>query len=396
MKKQILLIFSLVSVHCFAQTDSITAGNVSATDPIYDRPFISLGKTRTAVGGYLEANTNYFAEDGITEGFSMEMRRFNIFLFSTITDRIRFLSELEFEHGTEEISLETAIIDFRVNPSFVFRTGILLPPIGYFNLNHDSPKWEIIERPLVSTQIIPSTFSEIGFGLNGKLYPQNLVITYDAYVTQGLADGVILNPEGRTFLQEGKRDAMFAEDNNGSPAFTGKVGVIKRNKAEVGIAYYGGIYNSFRSEGAIVAPKRWLHLAAVDWNMNVKKELSIIGEAAYVSVDVPASLTPVFAEKQWGVFTDFVYPILKKPILRWEKSVINSVLRLEKVDFNAGTFEDGDKIYDEVTAIAAGISWRPVPTTVLRANYRYEWHRDLPGNPAIKRAGIQIGVASYF
>ena len=40
-------------------------------DPIYDRPFItSFGGGHTAVGGYVEGNTNYFSEDGVSEGFS--------------------------------------------------------------------------------------------------------------------------------------------------------------------------------------------------------------------------------------------------------------------------------------------------------------------------------------
>ena len=32
-------------------------------DAIYNRPFIGFGKTKTALGGYLEGNTNYFSED---------------------------------------------------------------------------------------------------------------------------------------------------------------------------------------------------------------------------------------------------------------------------------------------------------------------------------------------
>src|SRR5262245_3607197 len=87
---------------------------------VYNRPFLaSVG--RTAIGGYLEGNTNYFQENGISEGFSTELRRFNVFLFSSIGPRIRIISELEFEHGTEEIKLETALLDFQVNPSFILR-----------------------------------------------------------------------------------------------------------------------------------------------------------------------------------------------------------------------------------------------------------------------------------
>ena len=148
-------------------------------DPIYDRPFISaFGGGRTAVGGYLEGNTNYFSEDGVSEGFSMELRRFNLFLYSAIGSRITFFSELEFEHGTEEISLEIALIDFEISPALILRGGIILPPLGTFNQNHDSPKWDFIDRPLVSTQIIPSTLSEVGFGVHGQFFSNTLTVGY--------------------------------------------------------------------------------------------------------------------------------------------------------------------------------------------------------------------------
>ena len=116
-----------------------------AQDGIYARPFIG-AVSMASIGGYVEGNTNYFVEDGVAEGFSMELRRFNIFLFSQISQRVRFLSELEFEHGTEEIALETALVDLQVRPELVIRAGIILPPLGYFNQNHDSPRWEFVER----------------------------------------------------------------------------------------------------------------------------------------------------------------------------------------------------------------------------------------------------------
>ena len=122
---------------------------------IFQRPFIA-SAGRTAIGGYAEANGSYLVTDGVGEGWSMELRRFNIFLYSGVGRRIRFLSELEFEHGTEEISLETALVDFVITPSLVVRAGILLPPIGAFNANHDSPRYDFVERPLVSTEIIPA------------------------------------------------------------------------------------------------------------------------------------------------------------------------------------------------------------------------------------------------
>ncbi|MCH2466139.1 MAG: hypothetical protein MK237_09580, partial [Gemmatimonadetes bacterium] len=163
-----------------AQVDSTLA-----QQGIYDRPFIG-SVSSTSLGGYVEGNTNYFVEEGVTEGFSMELRRFNIFLYSAISSRVRFLSELEFEHGTEEIALETALVDFQFRPSLVLRAGIILPPIGYLNQNHDSPKWDFVDRPLVTTDIIPSTLSEVGAGVYGRGGRGSLLFSYDIYLTNGL------------------------------------------------------------------------------------------------------------------------------------------------------------------------------------------------------------------
>src|SRR5688572_22762432 len=51
--------------------------STSVQGSVYTRPFIA-SAARTAIGGYVEGNSNYFVEDGVTEGFSMELRRFNI------------------------------------------------------------------------------------------------------------------------------------------------------------------------------------------------------------------------------------------------------------------------------------------------------------------------------
>jgi hypothetical protein len=46
--------------------------------------------------------------------------------------------------------------------------------------------------------------------------------------------------------------------------------------------------------------------------------------------------------------------------------------------------------------IVPGFSLRFSPNTLLKVNYRYRWDTDLLGNPAVKTAGFQFGMASYF
>lgn len=373
-----------------AQTDTTTA-----QDGLYDRPFIG-SASGTSVGGYVEGNTNYFVEDGVTEGFSMELRRFNIFLFSPISRRVRFLSELEFEHGTEEIALETALIDFQVSPYLTLRGGIILPPLGYFNQNHDSPKWEFVERPFVSTDLIPSTLSEVGGGAYGSLAESNLTMTYDVYVTNGIADGVVDNDLGRTDIASGKSDEAFGEDNNGSPAISGRIGVRHGQLGEVGVSYYGGNYNSFRIEGEDVDERRWLGITAVDIGSEIGP-VQLRGEVARATIDIPRGMREVFGAEQWAGHLDAALTVWRPQILGYDNAALNVALRVERIDYNVGSFTStGTDIRDDVTALVPAVSFRPTPGTVFRVNYRRHWTRDFVGNPTSRLGGWQIGFASYF
>jgi len=365
-------------------------------EAIYQRPFIGKGENSgLAVGGYFEGNTNYFSEDGVSEGFSMEARRFNIFLFSSIHPRIRFLSELEFEHGVEEIALETAVLDFEIHPAAIFRAGILLAPIGDFNQNHDSPKWEFIDRPLVSTEIIPSTLSEVAFGLLGKYFFEKWGLGYHLYLVNGLGDGIIGNEEGKILTKFGKSLETFEEDNNGLPMVSGKLTAFGGRWGELGLSYYGGTYNSFQIEGEPIFPKRKLQISAANFSLTIKK-LTLKGEGAFNYIELPPGSPHDLGSKQWGAFLETVYPILSMPILSWRESVLNFILRGERVDFNLGNFTiDNIKIGDEVTALVSGLSLRLTTESVIKFNYRYHWITDDIGNPA-NLGGFQFGIATYF
>lgn len=389
------MIFRICLLIVLLAAPAAAQDTTAVQDALYERPFI-VSAGGASIGGYVEGNTNYFVEDGITDGFSMELRRFNLFLFSTIGRQIRFISELEFEHGTSEIALETALIDVQLDPSFVIRAGILLPPIGAFNQNHDSPLWDFVERPLVSTEIIPATLSEIGFGAYGKFYGGPLTITYDAYLTNGLGDGVLSNDRGRTHLAGGKDEGLFGGDNNGSPALSGRVAMRHRGIGEIGLSGYTAAYNTFRVEGEIVDRKRRLSLIAVDYQVNVRT-VSIRGEAAMATVDMQDDLAELFGERQRGAHVDVVVPVWRPLLFGSRAAVLAATLRLEAVDFNVGRFSTTDRnIYDELIAIVPGVSLRPVPGTVFRVNYRRHWYRDLVGNAAVRTGGFQAGFATYF
>jgi hypothetical protein len=190
-------------------------------DAVYNRPFLTMSKIPVALGGYVEANWQHLGTDGVSEGHQFQMRRVTLFVASSIYKRIKFLSEIEFEDGTKEINIEFASIDIEFHPLFNVRGGIVMNPIGAFNQNHDGPKWEFVDRPVSATQMLPATWSNVGFGVFGKLYKNNWVYAYEAYLTNGFDDKIIANEENKTFLPASKKNPdRFEESFNGVPLLT--------------------------------------------------------------------------------------------------------------------------------------------------------------------------------
>lgn len=401
------LFISSLSLNSFGQIDSSlfvrktqdTSYSVLNMDAVYNRPFLSIGKTPVAVGGYVEANWQYLVTDGASEGHQFQARRMTLFVSSAISRRLKFLSEIEFEEGGKEIAIEFASLDVEFHPLLNLRGGIIMNPIGAFNQNHDGPKWEFIDRPISATQMLPATWSNAGFGLFGKKYANNWMFGYEAYLSGNFDNSIIDNPEGKTFLPAAKENPhRFEEINSGLPLTTLKIAVRNKTWGELGLSYMGGVYNKFEVEGLVIDTKRRVDVFALDYNTQFPKlKTKIIAEWAWVSVDVPSTYTQQFGNKQYGGFVDVIQPVLTKTILGWKNATLNLACRLEYVDWNVGTFiETNEQIHEDVWSIVPGISFRPSGQTVFRLNYRYMAQQDLLGNPAALTGGLQFGFSTYF
>lgn len=408
MKKIIhFLLLTIITVSATAQSDTSVIKRIPPDssklnmnmDAVYNRPFLQVGKVPVSLGGYVEANSSYFQTDGITEGLSFQLPRLTIFVASSIKNRIKFLSEIELEEGGREINIEFASMDIQLHPLLNLRGGVIMNPIGSFNQNHDGPKWEFISRPISATTIIPSTWSNVGFGLFGKYARNNLVWAYEFYLTNGFDDKIISNSQNKTWLAASKLNSERFEDSfNGVPLVTAKTAFRHRKIGEIGFSWMGGVYNKFQEDGLELDSRRRVDLFAIDFNTTIPKIKTYINaEWVWASINVPETYTQQYGNKQQGGFIDIVQPIIRRTMFGWENSTINLVFRTEYADYNIGTFtETGGNIYDHIFAIVPGISFRPSPQTVIRANYRYHWERDLLGNPAARAAGFQLGFSSYF
>jgi hypothetical protein len=368
-------------------------------DAVYNRPFIAVGKLPVSIGGYMEANWQKLVTDGVSEGHQFQFRRMTLFVASTIGKRIKFLSEIEFEDGAKEISIEFAALDIEFLPMLNLRGGMILNPIGAFNQNHDGPKWEFVDRPIAATQMLPSTWSNAGFGLYGKHYSEDWMFGYEAYLSGSFDDSIIDNTENKTFLPASKNNPdRFEEINSGLPLFTGKIAIRNNKIGELGLSYMGGVYNKFQDDGILLDEKRRADVFALDFNTTLQAiKTFITGEWAWIKVNIPPGYTQQYGNKQKGGFIDIVQPILKKKMLGWNNAILNLALRLEYVDWNTGNFTStGGNIADDLWSIVPAISFRPTGQTVIRLNYRHQEQRDLLGNLPSKTGGFQFGLSTYF
>jgi hypothetical protein len=382
-------------------------------DAIYDRPFLQLGNMPVSIGGYMESDYQYVSTSGISVGNQFQFRRFSVFVAATVSQHIKFLSEIEYEDDPTgdpgdatagpEFGIEYAAVDVELDPLLNLRGGLILNPIGSFNENHDGPKWEFTDRPIAMTQMLPETWSNAGFGAYGKQYSGDWMFGYEFYITGGFDDSIIDNRQGKTFLPAANSSlTRLSSSASGEPLYTGKLSFGNEKIGQLGLSWMGGVYNTWQVEGATVDDERSVNVFDVDFNTTIPDlHTGIITELVWVAVQIPPDYAPAYAGKQFGGFIDIVQPVYRGKILDWDNAAINLAVRGEYVDWNDEDFAaTGFPEYNDVKSIMPAISFRPTPRTVLRLNYRIQSSRDITGNTigaAIgPTRGLSFGIATYF
>lgn len=179
-------------------------------------------KNPLSIGGYGEMFYTHQRNTGTDE---TEVYRFVPYIGYKFSDNIILNSEIEFEHGGQEIAVEQLYLDFLVDPSFNIRLGHQVVPMGLVNLNHEPVLFNTVARPDVERYLIPSTWHETGVSVYGKTDSFNYSAGAIVALDMGLAnhDG---QPEAGTFGKNWIRDAR--RGGNGSNSETSNLGIVAR------------------------------------------------------------------------------------------------------------------------------------------------------------------------
>jgi hypothetical protein len=383
---------------------------------IASRPFLYRG-VNAAVGGYVDLE---FARDFDAGTTTFTQHRLIPFIFAEISDRLHFGTEIEIEYGGPqsptrdgEIKVEFAAFDIGLAEGLNVRAGALLSPLGKFNLIHDSPVNDLTDRPLVDNRIIPTTLTEAGAGVFGRLYPSSRsVLTYEAYVVNGFNNSVLsygvnagtgaITPAMNVRSARGS----LRTDNNPEKSVVGRVAFSPLLGVELGLSGHTGRYADGGSGG--------LTVAAVD-AIVARARWELLGEFATASLDVDAAneqpraraaflaarpdtigfgaayAAAQFTTKQRGAYLQFNYHFLQGGVPGFPNSTFTGVVRADHLDL------DADRDGNVQQRLSVGLNWRPIEQSAVKLDYQWNWLTPTGASTSLPPSNrLVASVATYF
>ena len=382
------------------------------------------------VGGYGSFRFEASSLDDVGDTFTF--RRFVLTLDAAIAERLRSVVEVEFEHFTSlelerttspsnggikveqgiegsngtELSLEQAWLEYELAPWLRFKGGMVLVPMGRFNINHDDNRWDLPRRSLIDRGIpvlpVQAAWSEVGMGFVGDVPAGPGTLGYQFYVV----NGATLDTELETIAQTRTSDRNAIEmevklqptrgtaniDLKHDKAFAGRVAYHLVPDYEVGLSGYYGRYTPefLRSEP----------LSAFGGDGNVSKVARSLAQTAFTqAVEIPDAASPdlelelalelaQLATTKHGYWLDLRYRFfpdwLRTSVLgrkfdnpqliatmRWEQAWLNGLLR--ELTFENGAVTELERENRYIDRITVGLAYRPVPLVVFQLAYEYTW-----------------------
>lgn len=371
---------------------------------IYARPFVASPKA--ILGGYTDIEYWNLANDDTPSYF--DQHRLVPFIYGDVSDHVKFAAEIEIEHG-EELKVEFATIDYLINEPVNLRAGILLLPLGKFNLLHDSPLRDLTERPLVDQRIIPSTLHQPGVGIYGTLYPTRLAqVNYEAYVTSGFTNafGGENNPNTISNITNtngirSARDNNTEFDNNDGKAVVGRVAYSPFLGVEVAGSGFFGSYDP--------QSKRPLAIWALDWTFQ-RGPFELIGESAWAYIrgnNLQVSGQPIAnnqtnARRMQGYYIQLNYHFLPAFLtqlapshFRPEVSTFTAVVRWEEMNMGQDLPDTETGKLGQRQQLTLGLNFRPTEDTVFKFDYQYS-PEEVSNGRRIHDNGFVASAATYF
>ena len=332
---------------------------------------------KITLGGYGELHYQDVEKDSGTDSRSMDAHRYVLFFGYDFTDKVRFRSEFELEHGLVadtadgsnggEVELEQMYIEMDHTDNLTSRVGVMLIPVGILNENHEPPTFYGVERNEVEKYIIPTTWWGGGAQL---VYKMDNGVTVEAMVHEGLA----VNTAG--YIRGGRQKSANAVANDWAytvrATYTGFPGL----KASI---FYNHQTDATASSGDNLEEMDLYGASAIYQFGDGFEVRALHAQAEFEGVDESGAFFTNGYDEQQGTF-----------------------LEISKRFGNLGVFINsanvsGEKLARQYNVMQYGFSWwyPGNSNAVLKANW-YDKEHDNDANSSSDADGIHLGVGYVF
>jgi hypothetical protein len=213
-------------------------GEQKAQDPesISESIFDDESQKKLHFGGYGQIDFNQPIDGDYRQNGKLDVHRLVLFAGYEFNSKTKFITEIEFEH-VSEVYVEQAYLNYQLFDNMSVKGGLLLIPMGIINEYHEPPSFNGVERPNVDKNIVPTTWREIGLGVDGRIIAASL--RYQLYIVNGFngydGSGKFKGSNG---LRSGRQKG--AESYISSPNLAAKVDFYGISGLKLGLSGYFG------------------------------------------------------------------------------------------------------------------------------------------------------------
>lgn len=323
-------------------------------------------KTGVSFAGYGEMlYENFDAADesggGGPRGSQIDLLRAILYTGYRFNDRFLFNSEIEFEHGGDEVAVEFAYLDFRVNDALSVRGGNLLVPLGLVNEFHEPNVFIGAKRPETERRIIPSTWHENGFGAVGAAGP----VSYRAY----LVNGFDANGFTAAGLRGGRQGGAVAKVTDWG--FAGRADVTPVAGVFAGVGLYRGNSGQGAYESDLATTIVELHGQAQIRGFDVR---GLFARATIDDVDVLNAARGLTGSQSVGStmqggYAQVAYNVLSQGAGR---VAVTPYYRFEQLDTQREVPAGYERnLSNDTRYHTLGLELKPIAAIVIKADYQW-------------------------
>ncbi|QCX39960.1 hypothetical protein FF125_16495 [Aureibaculum algae] len=389
MKKNSLLFSILIMLNLSniqAQLDSISQQINGAQRLISTN--INKGVT---IGGYGEITYNQ-PENSNGE---LDVQRLVLLLGYKFSDKVQFVTEIEFEH-VKEVYIEQAFVNYNVAANFNVRGGLMLVPMGIVNEYHEPTTFNGTERPSVDNVIVPTTWREIGIGVNGRL--PNMNLGYQAYIFNGFKSSDVNGEEGVNGILKGSNGLRSgrqkgAQSTMSSPTFAGKIDFYGIQGLRLGASGYFGKTQTDHEIETIDGSTIGITMLGLDARYNYHR-FSARGQFIYASLSDTDAYNVITGNDLGSVLQGWYLEGAYNLLPQKNKQKLVAFTRYENYDTHADVAGNLVKngSYDR-TEITAGLSYHIAPGVVVKGDYQF---RDNALSQDTVKDRLNFGIGVWF